>query len=105
MATQQSSIATFQVLDAMDAPHGGRILRLRLVGGEPPALRSLKGSRVKAVSPTGDERFARVEGFPLFGGKATDRRLARSGRLDLHVVEEAEGLPIACRWQVSGPVS
>ena len=36
---------TFRVLDAMDAPHGGRILRLRLQSGEAPSIGELRGAR------------------------------------------------------------
>lgn len=101
-----SGTATFRVLDAMDAPHGGRILRLRLQGGEPPSVRSLKGSRMKAVSPDGEaERTFRIDGFALFGGRPSDARLARTGRLDVHVTDESDGTrPVGLGWEVRGPV-
>lgn len=92
--------ALFRVLDAMDAPLRGRILRLRLQSGEAPSIKALKGSRLRAVSPRGEERTLRVEGFAVFGGKASDERLARTGRVDLHVVEEGEGTPVGLRWEV-----
>ena len=91
----------FRVLDAMDAPHSGRILRLRLQSGEPPSIKSLKGAEMRAVSPDGDECRIRVEGFAVFGGKPSDDRLARTGRVDLHVEEIDDGGPIGLRWEVT----
>jgi hypothetical protein len=91
----------FRVLDAMDAPHAGRILRLRLQSGEAPSIRSLKGSELRAVSPTGQERRVKVLGFAVFGGKPSDTRLARTGRIDVHVEESGEGDPVGLRWEVT----
>ena len=100
MATNARTAATFRVLDAMDAPLGGRILRLRLQSGEAPSIRTLKGSRLRARSPHGDEKIVHVEGFAVFGGKASDSRLARTGRIDVHVTEEGEGPPVGMKWEV-----
>ena len=107
MTPNRSSSPTFRVLDAMDAPHGGRILRLRLQSGEAPSVKALKGTRMKGVSPDrAAQRYFRIEGFATFGGRPSDDRLARTGRVDVHVVdEEAPGLPpVSLRWEVS-PVS
>lgn len=91
----------FRVLDAMDAPHHGRILRLRLQAGEAPPLRSLRGARLKGTSPKGDIATARVTGFALVGGKPSDERLARTGRVDVHV-EEVDGQgPISLQWEIT----
>lgn len=102
MASDRSA-TVFRVLDALDAPHGGRILRLRLQSGETPSVRDLRGACIRAVSPGGDERSGRVEGFALFGGKPSDDRLARTGRVDVRVVDEdgqREGPPIDRKWEV-----
>ena len=108
MAATRSQTATFRVLDALDGPHGGRILRLRLQSGEAPSVKALKGSRMKAVSPDGAvERFFLVDGFAVFGGHASDERLARTGRLDVHVKDEdarSEQPPVSLRWEVTGPL-
>jgi hypothetical protein len=99
--------ATFRVLDALDGPHGGLILRLRLQSGEAPSIKKLKGARVKAVSPDGtQERFFRVEGFAVFGGHPSDARLARTGRVDVHVIPEGsvDESPVSLRWEVVGPL-
>ncbi len=102
MATQQTRSTTFKVLDALDGPHGGRILRLRLVDGDAPSVRSLKGARLRAVSPEGDEHYMKVEGFPSFGGRPSDERLSRTGRVDLHVMQEDADAPaVGLQWQVS----
>jgi hypothetical protein len=39
-------------------------------------------------------------GFAVFGGKPSDDRLARTGRIDVHI-EEIEGGPIGLRWEVT----
>ena len=86
----------------MDAPHEGRILRLRLQSGEAPSIRSLRGSELRAVSPDGRSVRVRVTGFAVFGGKPSDDRLARTGRVDVQVEELDEGGPVGLRWEV-GP--
>ncbi|MDX1647780.1 MAG: hypothetical protein R3304_11605 [Longimicrobiales bacterium] len=90
----------FRVLDAMDAPHTGRILRLRLQSGEAPPVKSLKGAELRAVSPDGAECRVRVLGFAAFGGKPSDERLARTGRIDVQVEELDDTGPIGLRWEI-----
>lgn len=97
----------FKVLDAMDGPHDGRILRLRLQSGDAPSPRAMKGARFRAVSPDGEvERTVRVKGFAAFGGKPSEERLARTGRIDVHVEEEdgADDRSVELQWKVSGPI-
>lgn len=91
-----------KVVDALDHPHGGRILRLRLLEGSPPTIRALKGAQLQALGPRGDVRTFRVLGFPLTGGKMSDARIRETGRVDLHVEEEGEGVPISLTWTVTG---
>ncbi len=90
----------FSVLDAMDGPHSGRILRLRLQSGEAPSIWSLRGSEMRAVSPDGDECLLRVTGFAIFGGKPSNDRFMRTGLVDVHVDEIGEGGPVSLRWEV-----
>ncbi len=90
----------FRVLDAMDAPHSGRILRLRLQSGEAPSVRSLKGAEMVAEGPEGERCRFRITGFAVFGGKPSDERLARTGRVDVHIEELDDGGPIGARWVV-----
>lgn len=99
-ASTQTGV-TFRVLDAMDAPHSGRILRLRLQSGEAPSIKSLKGSEMRATSPDGRECRVRVLGFALFGGKPSNDRLARTGRIDVQVEEIGDGGPVGLRWEVT----
>lgn len=91
----------FRVLDAMDAPLTGRILRLRLQAGEAPSIKALKGAQITATAPDGRTSTARVAGFAVFGGKPSDGRLARTGRVDVHVVEEEGEGPISLQWEVA----
>ena len=90
----------FLVLDAMDAPHSGRILRLRLHSGEAPSIKSLRGTDLVATGPEGQSCRVRVKGFGLFGGKPSDDRLLRTGRVDLHVAELDDGGPVGLKWEV-----
>ena len=91
----------FRVLDAMDGPHKGRILRLRLQSGEAPTVASLKGSEMLATSPDGRQCRIRVDGFAVFGGKPSDDRLMRTGRVDVHVEELDDEGPVGLRWEVT----
>ena len=106
MPTQpQTQKRTFLVIDAMDAPHRGRVIRLRLQGGQPPVLRELKGARLQARSPEGEGETLKVVGFFLPGGRPSDARLSRTGRVDLLVEREDGGdrpMVSAC-WEVTGP--
>ncbi len=89
----------FRVIDALDGPHGGRILRLRLQEGPAPRVRNLRGARLIATAPDGTRRQVTVRGFAAFGGKVSNRRLAETGRIDLHVLEDDSGTPpVSIRW-------
>ena len=99
--TQGTRQPTFRVLDAMDAPHGGRILRLRLDSGEAPSIGELKGARLRAVAPDGRTAFVTVKGFAVFGGKPSNDRLARTGRIDLHVEQEGDGPLVVATWEIA----
>lgn len=99
MSTQSN--ARFLVLDAMNAPHGGQILRLRLQSGEAPALRRLKSARLAATGPDGETTHVKVRGFALVGGKPSEDRFHRTGRVDVHVEPESgEAQPVGLRWDV-----
>jgi hypothetical protein len=53
-----------------------------------------------AVSPDGARCRFKVDGFAVFGGKPSDERLARTGRIDVHVQELDDTGPIGLRWEV-----
>lgn len=106
MTSTRTGSTVFRVLDAMDHPHGGRILRLRLQEGDAPAVKDLRGARLRARSPDGEVREVVVEGFAALGGKPSDERLARTGRVDVRV-EAADGKrepEIGMTWEVTGPL-
>lgn len=94
--------AVLRVIDAYDHPHGGRILRLRLGEGAPPSLRELKSGALTATSQTGDSAKLTVSGFSAAGGKPSDRRLARTGRIDV-LVAGARAQPVDVGWEVAVP--
>ena len=100
MATQSGS-TSFKVLDAFPAPHTGTILRLRLQEGEAPTLKALKAAGLRAEGPDGESCALKVAGFAVFGGKASDARLARTGRIDVHTTPNDAGAPIpGLQWTV-----
>lgn len=99
----QTQGTAFRVIDAMDGPHRGRILRLRLQGGTPPTLRDLKGASLLARSPDGEEEKLKVVGFYLPGGKPSEARFGRTGRVDL-LVENEDGSgnsQVSTLWEVT----
>ena len=99
----QTQGTAFRVIDAMDGPHRGRILRLRLRGGTTPSLRSLKGASLLARSPTGEEERLKIVGFFLPGGKPSEARFGRTGRVDV-VIEVENGSPpprVSTLWEVT----
>ena len=102
MTTSAPGKATYRVIDAYDHPHGGHILRLRLNRGEALTVKELKGGTMVAQSPDGSETRIRLEGFALFGGKPGNARLALTGRVDVHVRDEAAG-QMGPGWTVAGP--
>ena len=98
--------AIFRVLDSFEAPHGGWFLKLRFEAGDAPSIRELKTATLRASSPDGATSFeVKVQGLPLFGGRPSDDRLHRTGRVDLHVVVlDGSERMIAPKWKVSGPL-
>ena len=104
MATiRQNHKTVFRVLDSMDAPHGGRILKLRFESGDTTTTREISGATLLLTSPDGDASCTvRVEGFAVFGGRPSDDRLRRTGRVDVHVTEvEGDSGAIGATWQAS----
>jgi len=107
MATgTQEHKAVFRVLDAMNGPHGGRLLKLRFQSGEAPRTRDLKGATFRADSPDGQKSCRiRVDGFALFGGRPSDDRIHRTGRVDVHIsAVDGDVGAIDLKWEVSGPL-
>lgn len=106
-ATQTHRVV-FKVIDVLSAPYDGWILRLRMKEGEAPSLRELKGSKMEMRSAGGETLTVTVRDFPVFGGRPSDSRLARTGRIDVRVepVDEAPETPlVAERWRLAGPVT
>lgn len=99
--TTTAGAVVFRVLDAMNGPHSGRILRLRIQTGEAPSISSLKGSEMVATGPDGNRCRFKITGFVVFGGKPSNDRLTRTGRVDVHIDELDDGGPIGLRWEVS----
>jgi hypothetical protein len=61
---------------------------------------------MRAQSPDGATVVdVRIDGFAVFGGRPTDKRLARTGRIDVHVRQAAGTDPVLAQWEVSGPLA
>jgi len=106
MATQKlGGKRKFRVIDSMDAPVRGRVIRLRLSEGRPPTVGELKGARLTARSPGGEEETLLVLGFAIVGGKPSNGRLSRTGRADLVVTLEGnqERPTVRTGWEIVGP--
>ena len=101
MTSSDTSVATvMKVVDALDHPHGNRILRTRVLEGEPPTVSQLQGARLIAEGP--DESLVELEvaGFPLFGGEPTDARIRSTGRVDLVVTGEGDLEAVSRTWRL-----
>jgi len=101
-ADKQTGAPVFRVIGAMDGPHFGQLLRLRLVSGGTPTLREIKGGSFKAKSPGGQEATLKVLGFSLVGGKPSQARFARTGRVDVVTMRDDPGQPVAIQWTLTG---
>ena len=98
---KQTGTPVFRVIDAMAGPHAGQILKLRLVSGGTPTLKEIKGGQFKAKSPDGQEAAVRVVAFSLIGGKPSQARFARTGRVDVVAMGEDPAQPISPRWTLT----
>ena len=56
---------------------------------------------LKAPAPEGRTCTGVVDGFALIGGRRPDERLARTGRVDVHVRDEVGDGPISLQWEVA----
>ena len=105
-AQQRSNDVVFKVLDMMPGPHGGWLLRLRLQEGDAPSLKELKGSRMRLEGSEGVQREVTVRNFPVMGGKPSDSRFARTGRVDVYAdpTDDGEASPpvFIGTWTLSG---
>lgn len=98
-------MAVFKVIDAMDAPHGGRLLRLKLIDGMAPALSEIKGGTFDTRDPQGESRGRlRVDGFAVFGGKASSARFEKTGRISVHAFGvDNNPSEVSLKWELRGP--
>lgn len=102
-AEKQSGPTVFRVIDALDAPFNGQILRLRLQDGKTPSLKTMKDGTFTARSPNGEEARVRIVAFSIIGGKPSQARFDRTGRVDVVAVPDNGATPVALRWTLTGP--
>ncbi len=98
--TKTSADVVLKVVDALDHPHGNRILRTKVVAGVPPPVGDLKGSRLHAHGPEGEEVELRLIGFALFGGEPSDERIRSTGRMDLIVEGGSDVRSVDRTWKL-----
>lgn len=102
-SSEPAGPTVLKVIDALDHPHGNRILRTRIARGEPPTASELRHASLRAVSPDGREVEIGVLGFPAFGGAPTDTRIRATGRVDLLVPDSEDARAISRRWELLVP--
>lgn len=73
-----------RVLDVMEHPHGGWVIRLRVANGEPPTMSVLRSDGLSVEVADGTTHHFKVDAFPLMGGKASDARIKSTGRVDVY---------------------
>ncbi len=81
----------FRVSDSLEVPLRGHLLRLRLIEGSPSIKQFSRGSQLRVVSPSGEERTVGIIGFSATGGRQTQERLDRTRELDIVIPREDAG--------------
>lgn len=74
---------------------------MRLQSGEAPTIGTLRGATLRCIAPDGRTASVRVTGFALMGGRPSNNRLARTGRVDVHVEEVDGDGPVSPKWEVT----
>ncbi|HEX6938120.1 MAG TPA: hypothetical protein VF158_01815 [Longimicrobiales bacterium] len=95
----------FRVSDAVEVPHRGMLLRLRLMEGLPSIAELGPGRYLRLRAPDGAERWVQVLDFAIVGGRPTQARLERTRELDVVVPmadAHRDGRTIEIGWQVVG---
>ena len=83
-------------------PLAALVHRSRLIGDEENlGLYGGGNTSLKATAPDGRTCTGVVDGFALIGGRRPDERLARTGRVDVHVRDEVGDGPISLQWEVA----
>ncbi len=98
----------FRVSDAVDVPHRGFLLRLRLMEGTPSIQDFRPGRYLRLRSPDGEERLVRVMDYSVTGGRPSQARLERTRELDVVISQEDAhrgGRSIKIGWYVVGTAS
>jgi hypothetical protein len=97
----------FRVSDALEMPHRGYLLRLRVVDGKPSAAALKPGAAVRLHAPDGRDRLVRIVDHAVTGGKGGQARLDRLGEFDFVIGREDGWIDadvVEIGWTVSGPV-
>ena len=97
---------TFRVSDAVNVPLRGHMLRLRLTEGNPSMDDLAVGQVLRLRSPGGETRDLPILAHSVTGGNPTQKRLERTGELDVIVdgaLAEGDGDPVEIGWLASGP--
>src|SRR5215510_7362672 len=97
----------FRVSDTLVVPLRGRLLRLRVVSGNPQANALAAGKRLRVRAPDGNEREVRILDHSITGGNVSQAGLDRKREVDVIVSNEEseiDGEPIGLGRPAHGPV-
>jgi hypothetical protein len=97
----------FRVSDSLVVPLRGRLLRLRLLSGNPRASSLAVGKRLRVRAPDGNERDVRILDHSITGGSLSQAGLDAKREVDVIVADQdstIDGAPIEIGWTAHGPV-
>ena len=98
----------FRVSDAVEVPHRGYLLRLKLISGDPAVADLRAGKRIRLRSPNGGERIVTIKDTATTIGPVSQTRLDRTREYDV-VVDTPDavvnGELIEIGWEASGPAN
>jgi hypothetical protein len=95
------------VSDALEMPHRGFLLRLRVSEGSPQVGSLGVGESFLLIAPDGRERVVRIADHSVTAGRLTQERLDRVREVDV-LIDRRDGWIdediVEIGWTVAGPV-
>lgn len=91
MAKRTDGPFEFRISDALEVPHRGYLLRLKLLDGEPVLGDLAPGQKITLRSPDGIEGVVAIKDYSLTQGPPSQKRFDRTHELDV-VIETADAV-------------